>query len=143
MEPAREFTPKQEKFIAAYAGNLSEAAKIAGYSAPYVAGKRLFSDDKIRREIYGKRDSVLAPLIASAKERQIILTNIILDESIPVTHRIRAMEVLHTHQGGGISLAPAYDPLDAFRGMDKLELFNKLKEITATLEVELKGEGRI
>ena len=99
-------TQKQAKFALCYVqtGNASKSYIEAGYSAktPEVAGTeshKLLKKPNIIEEIDRLNAQIEADGIASASERQRLLTNILRDVSEKTADRIRATEILGKMQG--------------------------------------------
>lgn len=91
-------TPKQRKFVEAYTGNGTEAARIAGYSGDDntlgVTAHDLLRNPKIARAIEQRQSKELKPLIASRQERQEFWTAVMKDELTEMRDRLRASELL-------------------------------------------------
>ena len=97
---SKKLTPKQQLFVAAYRGNASEAARIAGYSCPMQQGQRLLMRNvEIARAIQARQSVELQSLVMSRHEREIWLSELIRDENQPTKHRLRALEILGRMQG--------------------------------------------
>ena len=97
------FTEKQEKFIAAYAGNGVEAARIAGYQGNdqtlrSVAYENL-TKPHIRKAIEKRNEVEIEPLIASRLDRQALWTKIMECPKTPIRDRLRASELLARSEG--------------------------------------------
>jgi phage terminase small subunit len=84
----------QQKFIAAYDGNATEAARVAGYSCPGSAGNRLFKNVEIMREIQQRNNKQTAPLIATRTQRQEFWTKTMLNDDLEIRDRLKASELL-------------------------------------------------
>lgn len=86
----------QKKFIAAYEGNATEAAKAAGYKerSAYNAGARLMKNDEVLKAIEQKQAAANNEAVASFQERQEFLTQIMRDEDEMTKHRLKAVELL-------------------------------------------------
>jgi phage terminase small subunit len=91
-------TSKQLKFIEVYAGNGTEAAKLAGYggdeNALGVTANRLLKNAKIAAAINARQAEKIRPLIATREERQAFWTKVLHDESEKMMDRLRASELL-------------------------------------------------
>lgn len=103
----RPLTAKQQKFVAAYTGNGTEAARLAGYSgddnALAVAASNLLKDPKIRsaiearpdRQAQAKKDAAEAKaLIATRAERQEFWSRLMNDVAEDPHVRLKASELL-------------------------------------------------
>jgi phage terminase small subunit len=89
-----ELTPKQQKFVEAYAGNATEAARIAGYKSPEVEGHRLLRNAKIDRAIKDREKEPRKLRIATREERQKFWTDVMLDAEQRMNDRLKAAELL-------------------------------------------------
>lgn len=71
--PPRPLNPQQEVFVSAYVGearrNATEAARIAGYKQPNMAGPRLMGNDGIRAAIAEYRAAIRTEGIANQQHR--------------------------------------------------------------------------
>lgn len=71
-------TLKQQKFLDAYAGNATEAARLAGYTGNdqtlAVTGSRLLKHPQIRAHLDARRGLASKPLIADREEVETFLT---------------------------------------------------------------------
>lgn len=96
-------TTKQRKFIEAYAGNGTEAARIAGYAGndetlAQVAAENL-RKPYIAHEIKRREDKQILKLIATREERQIFWTKYMKDEATELRERRKFSEILGRSQG--------------------------------------------
>lgn len=91
---AYQLTDRQQKFIACYAGNATEAAEMAGYSAAERAGVRNMKDVRICQAIEERRAKELTPQIASRQERQKFWTDTMRDTAEDIRNRLKAAELL-------------------------------------------------
>jgi phage terminase small subunit len=89
-------TYKQQAFVNAYCGNATEAAIAAGYSADsaHVQGVRLLKDDNIMAAIKAREKEAQKPLIATREQRQRFWSEVMLDPSQEMQHRLKAAELL-------------------------------------------------
>ena len=95
------FTKRQAAFIAAYAGNATEAAIKAGYS-PKTAGKigsQLLEKTRISEAIREREEKRKNALIMSREERMMTLTQIARNEAEQTKERIKAVDVLNKMGG--------------------------------------------
>ena len=94
-------TKKQQKFIQAYSGNASEAARQAGYSArtAKAIGFELLTKPDIKEAIQEREGERTSLLIATREERQRFWTNVVRDESADMRDRLRASELLGRSEG--------------------------------------------
>lgn len=125
-------TKKQRAFVEAYAGNATEAARVAGYAGDdavlAVAGYRLLRIAEIRAAIDAREIPEGVRRIATRAERQSFWTEMMLDENQEAAVRLRAAELL------GKSEADFVDKVNVeFESMaDRLEL--ELKDNPQLLE---------
>lgn len=92
-------TVKQQKFIEAYTGNATEAAKIAGYKVPRQQGQRLLSNAVISSAIQKRQEKELKPVIANRQDRQSFWTEVMSDINNQLKDRLRASELLAKSEG--------------------------------------------
>lgn len=87
---------KQSRFVDAYLGsangNATQAARIVGYKCPGSMGQQLLKNYTIQLTIDQRQSS--DPLILTREERQRILTKWVLDESLSLRDRAKAMDLL-------------------------------------------------
>lgn len=116
-------TPKQQAFVEAYAGNGTEAARLAGYSGSdavlAVTAHDLLRNPKVAAALEARRKAPSAKRIASREERQAFWTSVLDDPNAAMNDRLRASELLgkseadfverHQHSGGvSISVVDPY-----------------------------------
>jgi phage terminase small subunit len=91
-------TIKQRKFVEAYSGNGTEAARIAGYTGDDntlgVTAHELLRNPKIAQLIKEREDKAVRKLIATREERQIFWTEVFRKEQVEMRDRLRASELL-------------------------------------------------
>ncbi len=94
-------THKQRAFVAAYAGNATEAAKKAGYSQKTAAaiGPENLKKPKILKAIQERENKEQEPDIATRKERQSFWTRTMRDERLPMKDRLEASRLLGKSEG--------------------------------------------
>lgn len=85
---------RQWKFVEAYTGNATEAARKAGYRSPNADGARLMRDPEVKAEIRKRNEEQREPLIASRKERQRFWTSVMQDRAEEMKDRLKASELL-------------------------------------------------
>jgi phage terminase small subunit len=90
----KELNAMQQKFVAAYAGNATEAAKIAGYRHPGQQGERLLKKVEIAEAIKKRQEKESRPLIATRQERQRFWTETMQDADRDMKDRLKASELL-------------------------------------------------
>jgi phage terminase small subunit len=100
-----DLTLKERRFVDAYlgsaAGNATKAAQYAGYavSSSDVTASRLLGKARIRAVIDRRQAALEEKGIASAEERDLLLSRVIRDETIDVAHRINAIKELNRCTG--------------------------------------------
>lgn len=94
MNGITKITAKQERFIAAYNGNATTAATVAGYAKPRHAGSRFLTNVVIMNAIKCRQDVELQPLVATRQERQEFWTQVMMDAEEDMKNRLRASELL-------------------------------------------------
>lgn len=99
-------TDKQRKFVEEFNGNATQAAAAAGYANPPVSAAQLLKMDIIREAIKMKaelEERALQEVTKEAVKKRRVLTRLelqefwsltVLDESLDMTHRLRAAEAL-------------------------------------------------
>lgn len=89
-------TAKQRAFVEAYAGNATEAALQAGYSARTARsiGQKLLTKVDIQQAIKEREPQRLAPLIWSREQRQKFWSEVANDPNQDMRDRLRASELL-------------------------------------------------
>jgi phage terminase small subunit len=93
----KKLTTKQQRFVDAYDGNATEAARIAGYAKPNRQGPRLLSNVVIMSEIKEREGQKKESTIATREERQQFWTDVMrgqVEGSENLQHRLKAAELL-------------------------------------------------
>lgn len=90
---------QQRRFVDAYAGNATEAARIAGYNHPTRLGGQLVRIPHIAAAIRAREDTRMAPHIADREERQAFWTAMMRDTNKTPTERLKASELLGRSEG--------------------------------------------
>ena len=90
---------KELDFIRLYEGDPLEAAKLAGYSAPWSAVKRLMKKPAIAEAVHDRERKTIEPLVASRIKRQEFWTNTMQDEKTNMANRLKASELLGKSEG--------------------------------------------
>lgn len=94
---------RQKKFAEYYAqsGNASESARRAGYSAKYINSnvQKLLQNTAISEYIKQFSDKLKDERIMSAKDRQVLLSDIAKDDRNEPNDRIRAVDTLNKMTG--------------------------------------------
>lgn len=91
---AKVFTIKQQKFIEAYTGNATEAARIAGYKHPRTDGAKNMTLHDVQQAIQKRNNRQVAPLIANRQQRQEFWTGVMMDNNEDMRNRLKASEHL-------------------------------------------------
>ena len=98
----KKLTPKQRKFVEAYMGNATEAARLAGYSgdenALGVMGNKLLRIVKITEEIRKRETKETSKLIATREDRQKFWTETMYSPEFDLAYRLKASELLGRSQ---------------------------------------------
>ena len=94
-------TPRQKRFVEAFSGNASAAARAAGYSekTAYSQGERLLRNVEISSAIRERENRQLSALVADRTERQVFWTSTMRDECQRTCDRLRASELLAKANG--------------------------------------------
>ncbi len=92
------FTLKQQRFVGAYNGNATEAARKAGYRQPRQMGAENLSKPYIRDAVQARESKTCDALIATREQRQEFWTNIMDDDEMEMRDRLRASELLGKSQ---------------------------------------------
>jgi phage terminase small subunit len=89
---------RQQAFVDAYAGNATEAARLAGYKgsahALEVTGSRLLRHAEVRKAIAARNKPQQKKRIADRQERQQFWSDTMNDASVKPVDRLRASELL-------------------------------------------------
>lgn len=98
MAKAGELTPKQQKFVEAYKGNATEAARVAGYSGNdgtlRNVGFSNMTKPNIIAAIQARNAGEQKKRIATREDRQAFWTGIMQDEEKELRDRLKASELL-------------------------------------------------
>ena len=91
---------KQKKFIQAYMGNATEAAKIAGYSEKTASsqGQRLLKNVEIKKAIAKREEKQTSAVIATREQRQEFWTSIMYNAENDMKDRLKSSELLGRSQ---------------------------------------------
>lgn len=94
----KKLTERQIKFIEAYKGNGTEAARQAGYTgddnALAVMANKLLRNANILSAIKERQGESIKPLIADRKRRQEFWASVMEDSTEDMRNRLRASELL-------------------------------------------------
>jgi len=98
----KKLSPKQQAFVDAYAGNGTEAARIAGYKGNENTlcsmGKENLRKPHVWAAIQARNAGKKASTIATREERQQFWTSFVRDEELDPSARLRASELLGKSQ---------------------------------------------
>lgn len=121
-------TPRQKKFAAAYAGNATAAAKLAGYRGDAASlgqtGYRLLRNAEVRSIIAGREEGTLEALTLTREELQQMWSRMAGDETLDPAQRLKASELL------GRSRAEFTDKHEVKGELTLLELVRESKGAT-------------
>ena len=94
-------TARQKMFIEVYAGNATEAARLAGYSVKTAdkIASQLMDKPEIISAIRARENERSAEAIMTREQRQIFWTSIARDTSQRIGDRLRASELLAKSEG--------------------------------------------
>jgi phage terminase small subunit len=92
---------RQERFVAAYVGNATEAAIKAGYSprSAYNQGRRMMNNDEVKAAIEAREKQRTSKIIASREERQSFWTTTMRNKKAKMADRLKASEYLGRSEG--------------------------------------------
>jgi phage terminase small subunit len=91
-------TTNQNRFVEAYNGNATDAARIAGYKQPQSQGARLLKNVEILNAIKAREKKQLNPTIATREERQKFWSAVMMDQDADMKNRLKASELLGKSQ---------------------------------------------
>ena len=91
-------TIRQQRFIDAFKGNATDAARVAGYANPDVAGCKLLRIPKVLLMIQDREKIDSEMRIADREERQIFWTSLMREGNEKTPDRVRASELLGKSQ---------------------------------------------
>lgn len=98
----RKLNARQRKFISLYAGNATEAARLAGYAGTdtslAVTGHQLLRKPNIALAIRSREDKQTAKGIMTREQRQAFWTSVAYDVNAKLPDRLRASELLGKSQ---------------------------------------------
>lgn len=95
-------TARQRRFVEAYDGNASEAARQAGYSAKWADkfGPNLIGKNReIAAAIREREEKRVNSLILSREQRQVFWSTVVQDEDADMRDRLKASELLGRSEG--------------------------------------------
>ncbi|MCP3065813.1 terminase small subunit [Myxococcus sp. K38C18041901] len=102
-ESSRSLTPKQRRFAELYAGNGTEAARLAGYAGRdnvlAQTARGLLRNPHIRALIAEREGKEVGPHIATREQRQAFWTRTMEDTEEDMPQRLKASELLAKSQG--------------------------------------------
>lgn len=95
-------TARQRRFVEAYDGNASEAARQAGYSPKWADkfGPNLIGKNReIAAAIREREEKRVNSLILSREQRQVFWSTVVQDEDADMRDRLKASELLGRSEG--------------------------------------------
>lgn len=96
-------TAKQRRFVEVYAGNGTEAARLAGYAGSdnvlAQVGRNNLRNPQIAQAIREREARTLTPAIASRQERQAFWTDVMRNDDEQMFARLKAAELLAKSEG--------------------------------------------
>ena len=96
-------TVKQKKFIQAYSGNATEAARIAGYKGNDATlaqvGYENMMNPEINSQVMKRQDLEIQRIVMNRLDRQILWTELARSSSVEVKDRLKATELLGRSEG--------------------------------------------
>jgi len=101
-----ELNAMQRKFVEAYTGNATEAARIAGYKEPQSQGSRLLKNVEIQKalkERSNKANRVIKKHIMNREQRQAFLTEVVANQENEMKDRLKACDQLSKIDGDYIN----------------------------------------
>ena len=114
-------TARQRKFAECYAesGNATQSAIKAGYSEKYANtnASKLLNVEEVRAYIKELTEKGQRERIMTALERQALLSDIIRDDSMYISARLRAVELLNKMTGAYL---PDYENEEALQRLDEV-----------------------
>lgn len=90
---------RQRKFVEAYEGNATEAARAAGYAHPGQQGERLLKNVEIAQAIRDRVKVEQEAVVRDRQERQAFWSAVMADEDLPMKDRLKASELLGKSEG--------------------------------------------
>ena len=88
----RKLTPKQQKFVDAWDGNVRTTALASGYT--YGAARQLVTKTHIKTAIGNRSEQERKPTIANREQRQQFWSDVMHDDEQSMKDRLRAGELL-------------------------------------------------
>ena len=116
-----DLTPRQRRFVEAYAGNGTEAAIAAGYSPRSATeqASRLLNRPAVAEAVRGREAAELEPIIANRRQRQQFWSDTMRDTAEDIKVRLKASELLAKSEG---------DFLDRVEVTARANLAEKIRE---------------
>ena len=94
-----ELTARQKRFVDAYEGNATAAARAAGFKNPNVYADDLMKNPRVIAAIQEREKERRSKIIATRDERLRRLTEIMRDDTQKTTDRLRAIEIMCRAEG--------------------------------------------
>ncbi len=137
IESNRKLTHKQQRFVDAFEGNATEAARLAGYKGTDnslgVMGNKLLRNGKILQAILNRHKKSSNKLVKSRQARLEWLAELVLDAERPMSERLSAMDKLCRASGDYIVKH------QVMGGDGETKQFPPITFILAPVPEELKG----
>lgn len=99
MSEKNELTARQKRFVDAYEGNATAAARVAGFKNPNVYADDLMKNPRVIAAIQEREKERRSKIIATRDERLKHLTEIMRDLTQKTTDRLRAIEIMCRAEG--------------------------------------------
>lgn len=99
MSEKNELTARQKRFVDAYEGNATAAARAAGFKNPNVYADDLMKNPRVIAAIQEREKERRSKIIATRDERLRRLTEIMRDLTQKTTDRLRAIEIMCRAEG--------------------------------------------
>lgn len=99
MSEKNELTARQKRFVDAYEGNATAAARAAGFKNPNVYADDLMKNPRVIAAIQEREKERRSKIIATRDERLRRLTEIMRDDTQKTTDRLRAIEIMCRVEG--------------------------------------------
>ena len=99
MSEKNELTARQKRFVDAYEGNATAAARAAGFKNPNVYADDLMKNPRVIAAIQEREKERRSKIIATRDERLRRLTEIMRDDTQKTTDRLRAIEIMCRAEG--------------------------------------------
>jgi len=132
---------RQLRFVQCYAGNATEAARMAGYKNPKLAGTRLLSNDTIREAVSNRELKAVKREIMTREERQELWSNMAKNAKRDAD-RLKASELLGKSQADFTEKIMVGSLEQTVKELDDEELNRRIRQIdsaSAALRLEARA----